>query len=167
MPRPISGDNEAGRHRMIEYRARLAEKGEQETDAVDTALSAALSRYIEASQGTGTREGIIVAEALERMAVQGLVRKALADARASRRVLDRTTVEASAQRRVANRIYYLQMIQRHPEATEGDRRRFLMGPMPYGADPLDWDDAPDIHVIEEPDDQPYAYADEDYDDEAA
>lgn len=52
MPRPISGDNEAGRHRMIEYRARLAIQGEQETDAVDTALSAALSRYIEASLST-------------------------------------------------------------------------------------------------------------------
>ncbi|TZG36637.1 hypothetical protein [Agrobacterium sp. B1(2019)] len=167
MPRPISGNCEAQRHRMIEYRARLAEKGEQETDAVDTALSAALSRYIEASLDTGTKEGQLVAATLEGMAVQGLVRKSIDDAKAVNRVLDRATVEAAAQRRVANRIYYLQMIQRHPDATEGDRRRFLIGPAPYGADPLDWDDAPDIHLIEEPDDQPYAYADEDYDDEAA
>jgi len=166
MPRPISGNSEAQRHRMIEYRARLAEKGDQETDVVDTALSAALSRYIEASVGTGTKEGCVVAATLENLAVQGLVRKAMADVKATKRVLDRDVVEDAARRRVANRIYYLQMIQRHPDATESDRRRFLMGPMPYGADPLDWDDAPDIHLIEEPDDQPYAYADEEYDDAA-
>lgn len=127
MPRPISGENEAGRHRMIEYRARLAVKGEKETDAVDTALGAALSRYIEASMRTGTEEGKLVAAALERMAVQALVRKALADAKAKGIFLDQATVEASARRRVAGRIYYLQMIQRHPEATESDRRRFMMG----------------------------------------
>lgn len=166
MPRPISGEHEAGRHRMIEYRSRLALKGDQETDAVDTALSTALSRYIEASVRTGTQEGQLVAAALEGMAVQALVRKAMADAKKARRVLDRAVAEAAARHRVAGRIYYLQMVQRHPAATESDRKRFMMGPMPFGADPLDWDDAPDIHVTEEPDDQPYAYADEEYDDAA-
>jgi len=151
---------------MIEYRARLAERGEKETDAVDTALSAALSRYIEASVNTGTDEGRLVAATLEAMAVQGLVRKAMADAKAERRVLDRDAVEAAARRRVANRIYFLQMVQRHPDATQADRKRFLLGPMPYGADPLDWDDEPDIYVTEEPDDHPYDYDDDNYNDAA-
>lgn len=101
------------------------------------------------------------------MAVQALTKKALADARKAKRVLEPAVAEAAAARRVSGRIYFLQMIQRHPDATESDRKRFLMGPQPYGADPLDWNDAPDIHITEEPDDQPYAYEQEEYDDEAA
>lgn len=167
MPRPISGKHEAQRQRMVEYRARLADQGQQETDAVDAAMAAALSRYIEATIDTGTSEGQLVAARLEGLAVQNVVRKSMSDAAKDGRVLDQEAVEAAARRRVAGRIYYLQMIRRHPAASESDRRRFLLGPMPFGADPLDWSDDGYDYLNDEPEESDFEYADEEYDDEAA
>ena len=167
MPREISGEHEAGRHRQIKYRGGMAQSGRIEIDAVDTSLAQALSMYIDSSVRFGSAADQQAALHLENIAVNALFKRVtVSRRRQGQPLLDPDQLALELRERVASRIYYLQMIQLHPTASAADKRRFAMGPVQHGMDPLDWDDTPDIHVTEEPDEAPYDFDQVDYDDEA-
>lgn len=73
MPRPKNPANEPGRARTERWRKRLHEAGGYETDAVDTALAAALSVYLREALLAGSEKNVSRVEALELMAAAYLV----------------------------------------------------------------------------------------------
>ncbi|WP_322886507.1 hypothetical protein U8C31_18235 [Sinorhizobium medicae] len=167
MPRTISGEHEPGRHRQIGYRGRLAKAGKQEIAAVDTALAQALSLFIDASTRLGTEADQKAATHLERIAVDTLLRKVAANRRKMQLPpFDPELLAEEVRQRVVNRIYYLHMIRMHPDASARDKRRFALGPVPYGQDPLDWDEEPDPYVPETADEYWSDDGLEDHDDAA-
>lgn len=167
MPRQISGEHERGRHRQIKYRGGLAQSGRIEIDAVDTSLAQALSMYIDSSVRFGSAADQQAAWHLENIAVHALFKRVMASRRRQGHTLtDPDQLALELRERVASRIYYLQMIQMHPSASAADKRRFAMGPVLHVPDPLDWDDDPDVQMINDPDETAFDFNPEDYDDEA-
>jgi len=166
MPREISGDHEPGRHRQIKYRSGLAQSGRIEIDAVDTSLAQALSMYIDSSVRFGSAADQKAALHLENIAVNALFKRVMASRRKqSQSPTDPEQLSLELRERVASRIYYLQMIQLHPNASPADKRRFALGPVPHGSDPLDWYSELD-GMSESPEESDIDFDQVDYDDEA-
>lgn len=150
MPRPRSAENEAARRRQEAYRKGLEARGEPETDAVDTALAAAVSTFLgpslKGSPGSRKVAGSIIRKAVKHLVSSGF------DADA-------------AGRRLSSRIYYLQMDHSYPHATPGDRYRWTMGEQAV-PDPISYEsDIDPMEVDAGPHDHDYEFGD--YDDEAA
>jgi hypothetical protein len=73
MPRPRNPANEPGRSRTEKWRKRLHDDGGFETDAVDTAIAAAVSVYLREAIAAGSRSNLNRVDALERLAAAYLV----------------------------------------------------------------------------------------------
>ena len=73
MPRPRNPGNEMGRAAQERYRENLRIRGGAETDAVDSALSAALAVFRDVSIRSGQQKNLDRLEGIERMAANILV----------------------------------------------------------------------------------------------
>lgn len=104
----------AGAARTARWRASIKKRSIPETDDLDTAIAAAFSAFI----GHYQRSGLIE----HQQAAQGMVRligKALQDA---------GYCGDESLRRAENRLYYLQMVSRYPDASAKQRRLWELGP---------------------------------------
>lgn len=104
----------AGAARTARWRASVKRRSIPETDDLDTAIAAAFSAFVGHYQRSGLLE--------HQQAANGMVRligKALQDA---------GYCGDEALRRAENRLYYLQMVSRHPDASASAKRRWELGP---------------------------------------
>lgn len=104
----------AGAARTARWRAAIKQRSIPETDNLDTAIAAAFSAFIGHYQRSGLLE--------HQQAANGMVRligKALQDA---------GYCSDEALRRAENRLYYLQMTSRFPDASATAKRRWELGP---------------------------------------
>lgn len=104
----------AGAARTARWRASIKKRSIPETDDLDTAIAAAFSAFVGHYQRSTLLE--------HQQAAQGMVRligKALQDA---------GYCGDESLRRAENRLYYLQMTSRYPDASATERRRWELGP---------------------------------------
>lgn len=103
-----------GAARTARWRASVKRRSIPETDDLDTAIASAFSAFIGHYQRSGLLEHQRAAEGMVR-----LIGKALRDA---------GYCGDEALRRVENRLYYLQMTARYPDASASAKRRWELGP---------------------------------------
>lgn len=104
----------AGAARTARWRAAIKKRSIPETDDLDTAIASAFSAFIGHYQRSGLLE--------HQQAANGmvlLIGKALQDA---------GYCGDEALRRAENRLYYLQLVARHPDASATAKRRWELGP---------------------------------------
>lgn len=104
----------AGAARTARWRASVKRRSIPETDDLDTAMATAFSAFIGHYQRSTLLE--------HQQAANGMVRligKALQDA---------GYCGDEALRRAENRLYYLQMVSRYPDASATEKRRWELGP---------------------------------------
>ncbi len=104
----------AGAARTARWRAAVKRRSIPETDDLDTAIASAFAAFIGHYQRSGLLE--------HQQAAYGmvlLIGKALQDAGYCR---------DEALRRAENRLYYLQMVSRYPDAAAKAKRRWELGP---------------------------------------
>jgi hypothetical protein len=89
MPRPRNPANESGRQAQERYRDRLADKGQPEVDAVDTAVAVALAVYASGARDLKSPKDIARAESIEAMAVNYLIHRGSSLQEATRKVIAR------------------------------------------------------------------------------
>ncbi len=116
----------AGAARTARWRAGLRHRGLPETDDIDTVLATAFASFVDRyfqSRGHYGPFMTMVAEAL--------------------RSAGYCTQEGS--RRAEARLYYLQKITKHPEASAAQRRRWELGRPPEDASFMDEEPDPEKH----------------------
>jgi hypothetical protein len=136
----------SGAARTAKWRASIKKRQLPETDDLDTAIASAFASFIAVFEQAPGLENQQAAEGMRRQIVKALTRAGYCG--------DETEVRAS------NRLYYLQMVARHPDASAADKRRWELGPPPE--DVVDPADMPD-----DDDDQSWQYDEQDeggYDD---
>ncbi|WP_276118007.1 hypothetical protein [Pararhizobium qamdonense] len=104
----------AGAARTARWRASVKQRAIPETDDLDTAIASAFSAFVGHYQRSGLLEHQQAADGMVR-----LIGKALQDA---------GYCGDEAIRRAENRLYYLQMTSRHPDASATAKRRWELGP---------------------------------------
>lgn len=115
----------AGAARTARWRASIKQRAIPETDDLDTAVASAFAAFIGHYQRSGLLEHQQAADGMMR-----LIGKALQDA---------GYCGDEALRRAENRLYYLQMIARHPDASATAKRRWELGPPDPEADIMEHD----------------------------
>ncbi|WP_062584707.1 hypothetical protein [Rhizobium sp. Leaf311] len=104
----------AGAARTARWRAAVKRRSIPETDDLDTAIASAFSAFIGHYQRSGLMEHQQAADGMVR-----LIGKALQDA---------GYCGDEAIRRAENRLFYLQMVSRYPDASAKAKRRWELGP---------------------------------------
>ncbi|KQS84844.1 hypothetical protein [Rhizobium sp. Leaf383] len=89
MPRPAKPANASGAEATREWRKAVREQRRPETDAVDTALVAALTVYRHQAEKAKSERDVLKVEGMEAMAVNFLVARGYDREQAKRRVLRR------------------------------------------------------------------------------
>lgn len=104
----------AGAARTAKWRAAVKRRSIPETDDLDTAMAVAFAAFIGLYQRSTLLENQKAADGMV-----SLIVKALADA---------GYCGDECARRAENRLYYLQMVSRHPDASASAKRRWELGP---------------------------------------
>jgi hypothetical protein len=89
MPRPRNAANEVGRQAQERYRDRLADKGQPEVDAVDTAVAVALAVYADGARALKSDRDVQMVEGVEAMAINYLSNRGSSVEEATKRVIAR------------------------------------------------------------------------------
>jgi len=104
----------AGAARTARWRAAVKRRNIPETDDLDTAMATAFSAFIGYYQRSGLLENQTAADGMVSLIVKALQSAGYCGDECARRA--------------ENRLYYLQMVARHPDASASAKRRWELGP---------------------------------------
>jgi hypothetical protein len=126
--------------RTRRWRQGIRQRRVPEVDDLDTAAATALAIYIAREAGSGDPTRVALSEGLQAVVVAALKGAGYC-------------ADESA-RRIENRVFYLQQVSRHPDASAANKRRWELGPMPADFDiPDAMGDVPDDIGFYDPQDE--------------